>query len=212
MKNRFRFLQLLAMVSLLFITACGKKPEVFSFNNFSSVLSKNEKVKSVAPFPAKGIEGTWRGMGHDIEITPGSINHLDIYTAALIDTNKNAVSSIDTTSYSILFITVAGHPFAEVISEGSHINAHDFLVPVSTWLKINKFSGDTIIVQMPASKFATAYMQANNYNYFIPAEYKNEKEFPVYITEDPDGLAGLLNNFCRFPGAFQPPDTLLRKH
>jgi hypothetical protein len=169
-------------------------------------------VKTVAPFSAKGIEGTWNGMGHDIEITAGTNNHLNFYSAALIDTNKSDKAGIDTTSYSILLITVAGHRFAEVISEGSHINAHDFMLPISTWLKINKLSPDTIIVQMPASKFTTAYMKENNYSYFIPFEFKNEKEFPVYITEDPDRLAALLNNMWKFPAAFQSPDTLLRKH
>lgn len=212
MKNWSALHLLMAAASWLLITACEKQPEVFSFNNFSSALIKGERVKTVAPFSAKGIEGTWSGMGHEIEITPGTSNHLNIYIAALIDTNKSDKAGIDTTSYSILLITVAGHRFAEVISEGSHINAHDFMIPVSTWLKINKLSWDTIIVQMPASKFASSYMKANNYSYFIPAEYKNEKEFPVYITEDPDRLAALLNNLWKFPAAFQPPDTLLRKH
>lgn len=212
MKTRITIFLSITAVSFLLITACDKTPEVFSFNNFSSVLIKNERVKTVAPFSAKGIEGTWSGMGHDIQITPGSIDNQHVYTAAMIDTNKTAGSIVDTTSYSILFVTVAGRRFAEVISEGSHINAHDFMIPVCTWLKINKLSWDTIIVQMPASKFVTTYMKANNYSYFIPAEFKNEKEFPVYITEDPDRLATLLSNIWRLPAAFQPPDTLLRKH
>lgn len=215
----FTLLKSIAIVSLALLTACDKGPDVFSFNNFSSLLMNDEPVKTVTQLTFKGLEGTWRGRDHNIELSEfstsrsrpdGSFSKLDYYEAAVIYTDGNGRGSIDVSMYSILFIKVSGQPFVELISKGTHDNDYDFSFRVSTWLKINKLSRDTIIVQLPTSKFATAYMKANSFSYFIPAEYRNKKEFPVYITEDPDRLADLLKSLSRFPEAFQAPDTLLR--
>jgi len=213
MNNKVIIFRLLGVAFLLqSISACNKSPEVFSLNNFTSVFTDSGTVQSVSQFSIKGITGYWSGMEHLIKIEPYSINNVDLYTAELIDTGESLQGSIDTTVFTILFFTVADHPFAEVISQGGRLAAHDFMLPASTYFKINKLTPDTIIVQMPQSKFTSAYMKANNFNYFIPDDYKKEKEFPVYITEQPNRLADLLNILCTFPGAFQVPDTIIRKH
>lgn len=201
---------ILAVLLLLLFSACEKAPQVFSLNNFTSVYSAGQDVPLVKLLPSKDLEGTWMGMGHHINIVTVSLNNVERFIAELIDTSSANTSVKDTTEYYILFISVAGHPFIEIISEGNKNADHDFMLPVSTYLKIDKLTPDTIIVQMPSSNFTSAYLKDNRYNYFIPAEYKTEKEFPVYITEDPYRLAEILNGLCNFSNAFQQPDTLVR--
>ncbi len=213
MKKRLIHNQVFILLYLLLITACNRSPQVFSFNNFATELSDSSTVEKVTLFPVKDIEGDWSGLDHRIKISfYSTIKGMDAYTAELIDTAEDKSGNIDTTSYYLVFITIAGHPFAEVLSEGTKPASHDFTVPVSTYLKINKLSPDTIIVQMPSGVFAAAYMKDNHYNYFVPYSDKNEKVYPVYITEEPDRLAELLNGLCNFPKAFLPADTIVKKH
>jgi hypothetical protein len=212
MKNKFTALQRLILFSLLLMTGCDRSPQVFSVNNFASVLEDCGSVATVAPLPVEEIEGTWIGMEHQIRLSAWSLNNINMYKAELTDTAISKSNNKDTTAYEVLFITIAGQPFVEVISEGTRNADHDFMIPLSTYFKINKLTADTIIVQMPKSDFTEAYLKANGYSYFVPYECKREEIYPVYVTEDPVRLASLLSGLSRQSKAFQAADTIVRKH
>ena len=151
----------------------------------------------------------------DFNLAPESSDNIPFkskqtYTVQFIDTDNNKVL-VDTTEYKALFLKINGQLFLEIISEGTNNTDHDLRLEISTYFKINKLNPDTVIVQMPESKFTEAYLKANRYHYFILTESKTEKIRPLYLTEDPEKIAVLLKELCKFPKAFQKPDTILRK-
>jgi hypothetical protein len=132
-----------------------------------------------------------------------------MYFAELIDTAPDKGGFIDTTAYDLTFISIAGQPFLEVISPGTKISAHDFMLPISTYFKINKLTADTLILQMPESKYTEGYLKAKGYAYFVPSDYNKEDSYPLYITEKPERLGQLLKELSAIPQAFQQADTLV---
>ncbi len=211
-----------SLFAAAFLISCDKAPVLFSVNNFNANLDDSAVSTVVKLTQTKGIEGTWIGMDHEIKVLPDlnlspessdtiSFISKQTYTVQFIDTANNKTLP-DTTEYKALFIRINGQLLLEIISEGTNNTDHDLRLEISTYLKINKLKPDTVIVQMPESKFTEAYLKANRYHYFIPTEFKTEKLRPLYLTEDPVRLALLLKDLCRFPKAFQAPDTILRKH
>ena len=69
-----------------------------------------------------------------------------------------------------------------------------------------------MILQMLDGQFMKGYLKSNGYNYFVPYDYLKEDITPIYITENPDKLAELLNAIYTVPEAFQRADTLVKKH
>jgi hypothetical protein len=211
-----------SLFAATFLISCDRAPMLFSVNNFNANLDDSAVSSVVKLTSTKGIEGTWLGMEHEIKVLPDfnlspessdsiPLKSKQTYTIQFIDTANNKTLP-DTTEYKALFIKINGQIFLEIISEGTNNTDHDLRLEISTYLKINKITPDTVIVQMPESKFTEAYLKANGYHYFILTESKTEKVRPLYLTEDPQKLALLLKNLCKFPKAFQMPDTILRKH
>jgi hypothetical protein len=213
---------LYSLFAAAFLISCDRSPMLFSVNNFNANLDDSAVSSIVKLTQTKGIEGTWLGMEHEIKVLPDfnlasensdsiTLKPKQTYTVQFIDTANNKTLP-DTTEYKALFIKIKGQLFLEIISEGTNNTDHDLRLEISTYLKINKLTTDTVIVQMPESKFTEAYLKANGYHYFILAESKTEKIRPLYLTEDPEKIAVLLKDLCKFPKAFQPADTILRKH
>lgn len=213
---------LCSLFAAAFLISCDKVPVLFSVNNFNANLDDSAVSSIVKLTRTKGIEGKWLGMEHEIKVLPDfnlapessdsvPFKSKQTYTVQFIDTAENKTLP-DTTEYKALFIKINGQLFLEVISEGTNNTDHDLRLEISTYLKINKLTPDTVIIQMPETKFTEAYLKANRYHYFIPTEFKTEEIRPLYLTEDPVKLAALLNDLCKFTKAFQTPDTILRKH
>jgi len=84
------------------------------------------------------------------------------------------------------------------------------MLPISTYLKLNKRTKDTIIIQMPDGKFAETFLKMKGYRYFIPYESYKDESGPIYLTENPENLAQVLKELYAITEAFQRPDTLIR--
>ncbi|ULQ52549.1 hypothetical protein [Flavihumibacter fluvii] len=206
---------------MVFIIACEKTPQVFSVNNFRMVLQDSTSIPSIRFMRINGIEGNWYWREHRINLIHDSIYHSDPslnsiseypeFDAFVIDTTSSKVGYLDTTRYDVNFITVYGEPFIEVISSNLNATAHDYSIPVSTYLKIKKIAKDTLIFQMPDSKKVAPYLKGKGYNYFIPYGTDKEEKFPMYITEYPDRLARLLKEISQDTKLFQVSDTIVKK-
>jgi hypothetical protein len=223
MKNKAIPTLLLGLIFQLFFTACDRTPQVFSVNNFRSGFEVNGKINMVMPMPVKGVTGTWVGMEHQLRFSPAILSgprnapqkiwkDTSVFILELIDTIPDACGNRDTTVYDLSFITIAGFPFIEIVSPGTKISAHDFMLPVSTYLKLNKLTKDTIIIQMPEGRFAESFLQSKGFNYFVPFDNLKEDIRPVYITENPERLAQILKALYAVPEAFQRADTLSKKY
>jgi len=223
MKNKAIPTLLLGLFFQLFFSACDRSPQVFSVNNFRSGFEVNGKVNMVMPMPVKGVTGIWIGMEHRLRFSPAissgprnapkkTLKDTSIFIVELIDTIPEASGYRDTTAYDLSFITIAGLPFIEIVSPGTKIAAHDFMLPVSSYVKLNKLTKDTMIIQMPEGRFAESFLQSKGFAYFVPFDNLKEDIRPVYITENPERLAQILKALYAVPDAFQQPDTLLKKN
>jgi hypothetical protein len=223
MKNKAISTLLLGMLFQLFFSACDRSPQVFSVNNFRSGFEVNGKVSLVLPKSVKGVTGIWVGMEHQLRFSPAissgprntpkkTLKDTSFFIVELIDTIPEASGYRDTTAYDLSFITIAGLSYIEIISPGTKIAAHDFMLPVSSYIKLNKLTKDTMIIQMPEGRFAESFLQSNGFNYFVPFDNLKEDIRPVYITENPERLAQILKSLHAIPEAFQQPDTLLKKY
>ncbi len=194
----------------LVLTGCDKAPEVFSVNNFSMLHDSSRARIGVTAILLPNISGYWTGMEHniDINITNG-MNGLDLYSVTLIDTAASRDSG--STSFDINFMATGGKPYAEVYSWNSW-KAHEFnTLTITTYLKINKLTADTIIVQMMDSHFTKSWLKVKGYRFFTPADEKAGEDHTVYLTENLPRLATLLKELYRFPKAFQMADTIVRR-
>jgi len=221
MKNKAISTLLLGSIFLLFFSACDRSPQVFSINNFRSGLEENGKVNTVLPLPVKGLTGIWVGMEHQLRISPSissgfrnkgnkPIKDTIFFIVELIDTIPENGGIRDTTSFDLAFISIAGHQYIEVVSPGTKIAAHDFMLPISTYLKLNKLTRDTIIIQMPDGNFTESFLKSKSFAYFIPYDYLKVESGPIYITENPERLTQVLKAIYTIPEAFQRADTLVR--
>ena len=222
-------------VLLLIFTTCSKYPQVFSVNNFMTELSNSRKVPNVSLLEIKGLQGNWTGLStgrwidtlHRIGINNGSSNDIntylvhvnykgaDITNTSLEDPMGHDAGYTDTTHYEMIFISVNGQTYAELVSFGKHESENFFKLPLclSTYAKVNKISSDTIIVQMPNGRVVIPYIEKNNYQHFIPFVSKIDSSFIcVYLTEEPTGLAKILGELYTLPHAYQSPDTIVRVH
>ena len=221
MKNKATSTLLWGSIFLLFFGACDRSPQVYSVNNFGSGFEENGKVSAVLPLPVKGLTGLWLGLEHKLKISSfvssdlsdnGKIPIKDtvFFKVELIDTIQENGGLRDTTQFYLDFISIAGHQYIEVFSPGTKIAAHDFMLPISTYLKINKLTRDTIIIQMLDGNFTESFLKSKGFDFFIPYDYNKEKSGPIYITENPERLAQVLKAIYAIPEAFQRPDTLVR--
>jgi hypothetical protein len=128
----------------------------------------------------------------------------------LIDTIQEQGGFRDTTMYDLFFFSIAGKQYIEVVSPGTKISAHDFMLPISTYLKINKLTRDTIIIQMPDGKYTETFLKLKGFKYFIPYESSGGESVPIYLTENPENMAKVLKELYPIPEAFQRADTLIR--
>jgi hypothetical protein len=221
MKNRSRsVLLLVSIVALLFI-ACDKSPQVFSVNNFRTGVEENGQGSIILPMPVKGLTGVWIGLEHKLKISPsissgfrnsGSKQLKDtcFFIVELIDTLQEQDGFRDTTSYDLAFFSISGQEYIEVVSPGTKIAAHDFMLPISTYLKLNKRTRDTIIIQMPDGRYTETFLKSKGIKYFIPYESVKDESGPIYLTENPEKLAQVLKALYPIPEAFQRPDTLIK--
>ena len=190
-------------------TSCEKSPQVFSVNNFSLIQDTGRARIGVEALAVPTITGRWRGLEHEIIIVPtNEVNGLALYSVGLIDTVGSIESS--TTWLDIDFMSVYGRPFVEVI-DWANKSGHNFNLVLSTYIRINKLTNDTIIVQMQNSSFTQGWLRTKGYRYFETAEEKNNEDHAVYLTEDLPRLAALLKELYQLPQAFQVPDTIVRK-
>ena len=121
----------------------------------------------------------------------------------------------DTTHYEMIFISVNGQTYAELVSFGKYESENFFKLPlcISTYAKVNKINSDTIIVQMLNGRAVIPLIEKNKYQYFVPFVSKIDTGFTcVYLTEEPAGLAKILGELYAVPQAYQPPDTIIRVH
>lgn len=201
-------LYMLVFAQLLLVTACGKRPEVFSVNNFSMIQDSERLIVGVKEMKIPEIKGEWTGLEHriQVDITNG-INGLNLYAVKLIDTARGKDSGA--AIYDIHFMTTAGKPYIEMI-RFQDSEPHNMGISTSTYLKIKKITADTIIVQLPSSYFTEGWLQARGYNFFVLADEKYEKGHAVYLTEEPERLAILLKELYHVKRAFQSPDTIIR--
>lgn len=199
----------LLFVLLLLLMACGRRPEVFSVNNFAMLQDSERLIVNVTAMAVPAINGEWMGLEHRILVdTTNSINGLNLYSVTLIDTAHSKDSGA--AFYAIHFMRTAGKPYIELI-HWQHNDPHGMDISTSTYLKINKLTADTIIVQMPNSYFTEGWLQARGYNFFALADEKYDKGHAVYLTEEPERLAVLLKELYDVERAFQPPDTIIRR-
>jgi len=200
----------IALVAIiLWQTSCENSPQVFSVNNFTMVHSDNRTEIGIQPIAAQGITGHWMGMGHEINITPSNRgNELTLYSVGLMDTVRS--TDCDTTWFDINFMTVSGRPYIEVIDWGAY-GGHSFSLVLSTYVRLNKLSGDTIIIQMQSSEFTQDWLKAKGYKYFETADVQTREDHAIYLTEDLPHLAALLKELYHLPKAFQVADTIVRK-
>jgi len=223
MKNKAIPALLLGLFFQLFFSACDRTPQVFSVNNFRSGFEVNGKINMVMPMPVKGVTGTWVGMEHQLRFNPAILSgprnapkkiwkDTSVFILELIDTIPDACGNRDTTAYDLSFITIAGLPYIEIVSPGTKIAAHDFMLPVSSYVKLNKLTKDTMIIQMPEGRFTESLLQSKGFTYFVPFDNLKEDIRPVYITENPERLAQILKELYAVPEAFQRADTLLKKY
>jgi hypothetical protein len=221
MKNRSVLVWLLVSFVALIFSACDKSPQVFSVNNFRTGFEENGKSSSVIPMPVKGLTGIWIGLEHKLKISPAlssgfrntgnkPIKDTSFFIVELIDTLQEKDGFRDTTSYDLAFFSIAGQQYIEVVSPGTKIAAHDFMLPISTYLKLNKLTKDTIIIQMPDGRFTEAFLKSKGIKYFIPYESVKDESGPIYLTENPEKLAQVLKSLYLIPEAFQRADTIIR--
>jgi hypothetical protein len=221
MKNRNISVLLVVFIVVLLCSACDKSPQVFSVNNFRTGFEENGKSGSVLSTPVKGLTGIWIGLEHTLKISPSistgfrntgnkPLKDTSFFIVELIDSIEEKSGFRDTTSYDLSFFSIAGQQYIEVVSPGTKIAAHDFMLPISTYLKLNKRTKDTIIIQMPDGKYTEAFLKSKGYRYFIPFESDKEENGPIYLTENPENLARVLKDLYSIPEAFQHPDTLIR--
>lgn len=223
MKNKEAAAHFVGFFFLLLLVGCDRMPQVYSVNYFRSGFENNGSIPGVKRMPVQEIIGVWEGLNHQIKVSSCSFSNFlrdtlntkkgaCMYFAELIDKDPDKAGFMDTTAYDLTFIYIAGQPFLEVISPGTKISAHDFMLPISTYLKINKLTPDTLIVQMPESVYTEGFLKAKGYAYFVPADYNKEDSYPLYITETPERLGLLLKELSAIPQAFQKADTLVKKH
>lgn len=209
-----------AIVALLF-TACDKSPQVFSVNNFRTGFEENGKSSSVLPMPVKGLIGIWSGLDHTLKISHSissgfrntgnrPLKDTSFFIVELIDSIQEQGVFRDTTTYDLSFFSIGGQQYIEVVSPGTKIAAHDFMLPISTYLKLNKHTKDTIVFQMLDGKYTETFLKLKGFKFFIPYEINQGESGPIYLTENPENLARILKDLYTIPQAFQRADTLIR--
>jgi len=208
MKKSPGLLYVLLLAQLLLLMSCGSRPEVYSLNNFAMIQDSERLIVGVREMDIPAITGEWMGMEHKIQIAvTNSINGLQLYSVTLTDTARGKDSG--SAYYDIHFMSTSGKPYIELVY-WQHGDPHGMGISNSTFLKINRLTADTIIVQLPNSYFTEGWLQAKGYNFFVPADEKYDKGHNVYLTEEPERLAILLKELYDVERAFQPPDTIIR--
>jgi hypothetical protein len=206
MKKQFVFYPLL----LLLLVACNKIPKVFSVNNFTMVQDSARAVMGVTALPLPDITGHWTGLEHNIDINlTNGINGVTLYAAGLIDTMHSRDSG--STWFDVHFMATGGKPWVEVIDWGGMGDEHDYTLTTSIYLKINKLTADTIIVQMLNNEYTEGWLQKKGYRYFVTAQEKHHTDHTLYLTEDLPRLTLLLKELYRVPKAFMEADTIVRR-
>lgn len=191
----------------LLLVACGHRPEVFSVNNFTMIHDSERLMAGVRELAVPDIKGEWMGLEHRIQVdVTNGINGLNLYAVKLIDTARGKDSGA--AIYDIHFMTTSGKPYIELI-HWQH-DPHGINISTSTFLKMNKITADTIIVQMPISYYTEGWLEAKGYDFFVLADEKYEKGHSVYLTEEPERLAVLLKELYDVERAFKIPDTIIR--
>lgn len=166
-------------------------------------------IMGVKALSIPDITGLWTGMGHNIKINiTNGINGLTLYSVALIDIMD--CKFCGTTIFDTDFMTAGGKPYVEVITWGGG-DSHDFTLTISTYLKINKLTKDTIIVQTMNNAFTEGWLKSKGFKFFVPYIEKLDKDRRLYLTEDLPRLANLLNEAYSVPQIFNMADTLVRK-
>lgn len=167
-------------------------------------------LMGIKALPVPDITGQWMGMGHTIQINiTNGVNGLTLYSAGLTDTM--ACKDCGTSYFDIDFMTARGKPYVEVIAWGGMSDQHDYTLSTSTYLKIEKLTTDTIIVQMMKSAFTERWLKSKGFKFFVTYEEKLHKDHRLYLTEDFPELTDLLKKLYSVPQAFKVPDTLVRK-
>jgi hypothetical protein len=221
MKNRRISISLFVSIAALLFTACDKSPQVFSVNSFRTGFEENGKSSNVLPIPVKGLIGIWSGLDHTLKISPSissgfrntgnkSLKDTSFFIVELIDSILEQGAFRDTTIYDMSFFSIAGHAYIEIISPGTKIAAHDFMLPISTYLKLNKHTKDTIVFQMLDGKYTETFLKSKGFKFFIPYDISQGESGPIYLTENPENLARVLKDLYTIPAAFQRADTLIR--
>jgi len=205
MKKQLPFIALLWL-----LTACKSIPDIFSVNNFSMTDSAGRAAAGISQMVVPDITGNWAGMEHKIRIEENNslLNELPTYKFGLIDTKHSEDSG--STWYTLNFMKAGNNGYSEAIRDGVHRDEHDFALVLSTYVRLNKLTADTIITQVMNSAFTESWLKKRGYKYFITAEEELKKEHTIYLTESLPRLAALLKEIYRMPHAFKEADTLVR--
>jgi hypothetical protein len=208
MKKISYIVHLLSWILVFSSIGCSKSPQVLSANNFT-MLSDSERAKiGVTKLPIPEVRGTWKGLEHKIEIElTNGINELTLFSANLIDTLHSRDSG--NIIFDIHFMAIEGSPYMEVIDWGV-LDQHNFNMALTTYLKVNKLTADTIIVQLLNSNVTEGWLKKRGYTFFVKADEKKSQDHTIYLTDDLDRLARLLKELYSEPNAFQLADTIVR--
>lgn len=195
-------------VFVLLLTSCEKYPLLLSIHNYQEAGEQQCVVWQVKHLTSPDITGEWSGQKHKLSIynlhfrDTSNINYtlLMNYTFASVD---------HTAQYNIRFISIAGNRYIEA-AESEQSNPYSVLPAVSSYLKLNRISADTIIFQVMNGLYAEKWMEKKGYHYTPYTGYRAEKSRPVYLTENLQRQTTLLKALYSIPQAFLPADTITR--
>lgn len=224
MKKQISLTGMLWLLLLLWLfTSCDKNPSVYSVNNFTPLLADSAAVPGATIQVINGVEGTWTGLEHRVVITRNTIQRGDnsgnleeiparTYTVQLEDTElPGKLDQMDTTPGRLVFISIRQQLWAEFSTRRKGQYDHEYILPLSTYLKVKLRLPDTIIVQMPDAKKLSPWLSLNHYGWFTTDAFQKEAENPpIVLTSPVKQLPALLAGIAKQPALFATPDTLVR--
>jgi len=201
-------ISLLPLVFVLLLTGCERYPLVLSLHNYDTAVERQRAALQVKNLPTPVITGDWYGLKHKLSIFDLSFRDTGNkeYTVLLTYT----FASVDhTAQYNIRFISIAGNKYIEA-TETEITNPYSVLPAVSSYIKLNRITSDTIIFQVMDGHYAEKWLKTKGYHYTYCPGYRTEASKPVYLTESLQRQTAFLKAMYSIPQAFLPADTITR--
>jgi hypothetical protein len=190
------------------LAGCEKYPLVLSLHNYDTAGEQQRAALQIKNLPIPFITGDWYGLKHKLSIFDLSFRDTGNkeYTVLLTYT----FASVDhTAQYNIRFISIAGNKYIEG-AETEITNPYSVLPAVSSYIKLNRITSDTIIFQVMDGRYAEKWLKTKGYRYTRCPGYRTEASKPVYLTESLQRQTIFLKTLYNIPQAFLPADTITR--